>query len=442
MRGRGGPCRVVGDTTRWAALQPGTLPPGSAPLIAHSVAFEAIESPPRKRKAAELGRSQSGGAVDSDSETILLTSTAASTADVAARRAAESDTQRSCSESRHASDYEDDSELSEDEGGSYGATLVTEAGLNDRTTPNGARLPLSGLILRSVRRGAPGRPLVLQGNMAAAGIAPGPTVIAAANAMDSPLDSSLGAEATGAGQPCRTLCARRRDEVEVFAAPMHGVDESIRTGAEALLHEFWDRDDCAKNCISRLLEIQLKGMSLRSGRKTGRVDVSAAGAGTGVEKFLVWQVIREEEVIKKRAQRFEQPCRKVVGALILQRKRPAKRCPGGAVIEYVAVSRSRGGQGWPLVLAAEGICRGLGARVLYSAADLSQEGQFADVTASPSPPGCKYHRRSAMAAHYRWGFGESSKEEWKELGLHLYDDRRCAVEYMKKILDEGTEIGS
>lgn len=442
MRGRGGPCRVVGDTTRWAALQPGTLPPGSAPLIAHSVAFEAIESPPRKRKAAELGRSQSGGAVDSDSETILLTSTAASTADVAARRAAESDTQRSCSESRHASDYEDDSELSEDEGGSYGATLVTEAGLNDRTTPNGARLPLSGLILRSVRRGAPGRPLVLQGNMAAAGIAPGPTVIAAANAMDSPLDSSLGAEATGAGQPCRTLCARRRDEVEVFAAPMHGVDESIRTGAEALLHEFWDRDDCAKNCISRLLEIQLKGMSLRSGRKTGRVDVSAAGAGTGVEKFLVWQVIREEEVVKKRAQRFEQPCRKVVGALILQRKRPAKRCPGGAVIEYVAVSRSRGGQGWPLVLAAEGICRGLGARVLYSAADLSQEGQFADVTASPSPPGCKYHRRSAMAAHYRWGFGESSKEEWKELGLHLYDDRRCAVEYMKKILDEGTEIGS
>merc|ERR1719384_2257229 len=102
----------------------------------------------------------------------------------------------------------------------------------------------------------------------------------------------------------------------------------------------------------------------------------------------------------------------------------------------MAVSRQRGGKGWHLVCAAEEIVRDLGLSVLYSAADMSHDGRYADLTASPglTPAGGRTER-SAMAAHHRWGFVQSSKEEWKDLGLTEYDDRRCTVHYMKKALD-------
>jgi len=240
--------------------------------------------------------------------------------------------------------------------------------------------------------------------------------------------------------PHTTKIKPSKHNSQVFAAPMRDVDESIRAGAEALLHHFWCGDTAAKCCISRLLEIQLKGMSLRSGRKTSRVDVSATGAN--VEKFLVWH--ESEDEVKTittsgtRGRPTEIKFKRLVGALVLQWKRPTRRRDrnlGGAVIEYVAASRAAGGQGWPLVQAAQGLCKELGLRVLYSAADMSQDGSYAD---GPICPIKGIADRSALAAHQRWGFNESSKEEWKALGLTMYDDKRCTVHYMKKTLGPGS----
>jgi len=223
---------------------------------------------------------------------------------------------------------------------------------------------------------------------------------------------------------------------------MSDVDEGIRSSAERLLHEFWNRDDGAKACISGLLDMQLKGISLRSGRKTGRVDKSASSGES--EKFLVWQAILEDSAGRvvdaasiKSSRSRASVNEKVVGACVLQCKASRTRTKkGGAVIEYIAVSRLRGGKGWPLVCAAEQIVRDLGLSSMYSAADMSHDGRYADLTASPGlKPADGRTERSAMAAHHRWGFRESSKEEWKALGLTEYDDRRCTVHYMKKTLD-------
>jgi len=129
---------------------------------------------------------------------------------------------------------------------------------------------------------------------------------------------------------------------------------------------------------------------------------------------------------------------RAVGALVLRWKSPADEGSrseggaGGAVIDYVAALRSRGGRGWPMVLAAEAICRRQGLGVLYSAADLFQSGQFADLAPRDEAQGREM--RSAIAAHERWGFAPSSSDDWKASGLGLYDQRKCRVHYMKKVL--------
>merc|ERR1711879_940081 len=48
---------------------------------------------------------------------------------------------------------------------------------------------------------------------------------------------------------------------------------------------------------------------------------------------------------------------------------------------------------------------------------------------------------SAVDAHRRWGFVESSLSEWKDIGLDTYDEKRCQVVYMKKVLADTIGYG-
>jgi len=116
------------------------------------------------------------------------------------------------------------------------------------------------------------------------------------------------------------------------------------------------------------------------------------------------------------------------------------------VIDYVAAQREKGGRGWPMVLAAEILCKKEGFSVLWSAADLAQDGckdasasplserRRCGVTASSETAPVPAQDTSAVAAHKRWHFSPSSAKEWKAAGLVLYDERRCRVSYMKKQL--------
>lgn len=465
----------------------------AAQRAAAKAALAALLPPPAAEETAF--RPPAGGALRPPtaaimpSEALLRASAAAAEAAMERGSALRGAPISSCSESEHsrhrsateasATETGSDSD-SEAEGAHYDAAMLAEGRPRKRPRlPKASKMPCSGAILRSVRGAAatvnngrfpllPPLPLGHAGGCGGRSFASGraaaglgsPGAVTAATAASNGSSSSIangtssGSSAAGStlavasngvpmgistgpfGQPFQLPPPFARAKVEVSAARMHEIDESIRSGAEKLLHEFWDRDDASKICISRLLDMQLKGISLRSGRKTGRVDNSGGGSSTA-EKFLVWQAIHEDANGRRVGLGSQTTATlRVVGALILQWKRRSGRKQGGAVIDYIAVSRSRRGQGWPLVCAAEGICRDLGLDIIYSAADMSHDGRYADLTASPAltPVGGVKQERSAMAAHGRWGFRESSKEEWKSLGLPQYDDRRCTVHYMKKPL--------
>jgi len=279
--------------------------------------------------------------------------------------------------------------------------------------------------------------------------------------------------------------------LEVYAAQLPLASEKERISAEAVLRYAWRRDQEAMSCISHLLGLQLKSMRLRSGRETARCAPPAQTGKAG--KWLIWEEVGGGEDEESRGSPVSEPSAaaasgaassampgaaesspsasgaegadvarntdgangagsahssngqgvpprtgRAVGALVIRWKRQADEGSrgvggaGGAVIDYVAALRSRGGQGWPMVLAAEAICRRQGLGVLYSAADLSQTGQFADLAPRDEAQGREI--RSAIAAHRRWGFVPSSSEEWKASGLELYDQRKCRVHYMKKVL--------
>jgi len=214
-------------------------------------------------------------------------------------------------------------------------------------------------------------------------------------------------------------------ELELYAMRMHEAEVRVRREAEALLHGCWG-DGGAARAVSRLLELDTpaSGMTLRSGRHTGRGSSTAPG-----ETWLIWEQRprRASDGDVDGDSDADSSCSPVVGALVLRSKRPLhddgklEFAPQGTVfIEYVAARRSHGGRGWPMVLAAEGICRREGFGSLYSAADLVQDGRFADVEGT-----------SAEAAHLRWGFQRISEEEWTSVGLDLYD-HVCRVAYMRK----------
>ncbi|CAE8603102.1 unnamed protein product, partial [Polarella glacialis] len=117
---------------------------------------------------------------------------------------------------------------------------------------------------------------------------------------------------------------------------------------------------------------------------------------------------------------------------VLRQQRNGKPSEAPIVIDYIASRRQLGGRGWPMVLAAEELCRQQGIGSLWSAADLTQDG----VGAEPGLSETSVERRgpSAVDAHKRWGFVESSKKEWRTVGLELYDESRCRVLYMRKDL--------
>lgn len=206
-------------------------------------------------------------------------------------------------------------------------------------------------------------------------------------------------------------------KLDVYAVPLTTASEELRRSAETLLHAAWCNDPSAKLVISIALGLTLNGMSLRSGSRTARCLRSPQGnSKRGDAHWLVW-----EET---------QPSKHFVGAMILSRT----GCPGsGAVsIDYMAARRGQGGRGFPMVLAAEAVCKQEGFNELYSAADLSQLGQGAD------PPGSN----SAADAHSRWGFKKITKKEWEAAGLTLYDASKCSVRYTRKRLSPPSSAGA
>ncbi|CAK0815957.1 unnamed protein product [Prorocentrum cordatum] len=205
--------------------------------------------------------------------------------------------------------------------------------------------------------------------------------------------------------------------LEVLAMPLHLATEELRKTSEGILHAAWRDDDVSKQTISSHLGLQLNGMRLRNGKQTSRC--SSVARGGRVDKWLVWERTAGAPAPSASSGRM-------VGALLLRRQVPKDHRSKGAIsIDYVSAQRSAGGKGWPMVQAAEAICRGEGFRDLWSAADLSQDG------------GANWDGKrdgSALAAHRRWGFSASSAAEWKATGLELYDEQRCRVAYMRKAL--------
>jgi len=231
-----------------------------------------------------------------------------------------------------------------------------------------------------------------------------------------------GASVTYANAPLPKL------ELELYAMSMASTEEHVRRQAEDVLHSAWGSDTKAALYVSKLLDlVPNTGMTLRSGRQTGRHKAQSA-ANRGGEKFLVW----EQRSARRRPD--EDSPGKLVAAMVLRTKRPstdedpnpelsaAPTRGGFAFIEYVAALRSQGGRGWPMILAAEAICRQRGFGALYSAADLAQDGRYADASGT-----------SAKAAHERWGFRPISEEDWTAAGLDLYDST-CSVAYMVKFM--------
>jgi len=210
--------------------------------------------------------------------------------------------------------------------------------------------------------------------------------------------------------------------LEVFALPLQLANEEIRKSAEVVLHGAWSSDSEAQASISHLMGLQLKGISLRSGKKTSRLEVLSRSREKG-RHWLIW------EEVANSTDMLPTTDTRAVGALLLRQQCSSN--DGAMVIDYVAACRTCGAAGWPMVLAAEAICRKEGRTVLYSAADLTQDGCRAEFQPDEKPG---KGGKSALDAHCRWGFAESSAEEWKAVGLELYDENRCDVRYMKKCL--------
>lgn len=99
-----------------------------------------------------------------------------------------------------------------------------------------------------------------------------------------------------------------------------------------------------------------------------------------------------------------------------------KHLRGGAVLEYISARRDTGARGYPLVLAAEEVCRLLGLKELFSACDLTHRGQAFGGQATP-----------ALTAHRRWGFQDIDSEEWAERRFGEYT-RESKVHFMVKQL--------
>jgi len=207
--------------------------------------------------------------------------------------------------------------------------------------------------------------------------------------------------------------------LEVFALPLQLANEDLRRSAELVFHGAWSGDSETQAALSHLLGLQLKGISLRSGKKTSRL----AHRREKGRHWLLW-----EEVVSS-TDMLPATDARAVGALVLRQQRSSN--DGAMVIDYVAARSSCGAAAWPMVLAAEAICQKEGHKVLYSAADLTQDGGRAEFKPDEKPG---KGGRSALDAHCRWGFAESSAEEWKAVGLELYDENRCDVRYMKKLL--------
>lgn len=204
-----------------------------------------------------------------------------------------------------------------------------------------------------------------------------------------------------------------KGNIEVYAIPLKLADEDLRKSAEAVLHLAWNYDKEAKSAISYLMGLGLKGINLRSGKQTSRCEAQKKDKGG---HWLIWEEAASPDITPPRDAR-------AVGALLLRRQGVGNS--GGIVIDYISARRSRAGRGWPMVLAAEAVCRKEGLRTLYSAADLTQDGCGCDP--EDGRKGC-----SAIDAHHRWEFRESSAEEWRAVGLDLYDENKCSVAYLKK----------
>lgn len=206
--------------------------------------------------------------------------------------------------------------------------------------------------------------------------------------------------------------------LKVYALPLSRASEQLRKSVEAVLHAAWAHDRGANHSVSMLLGLQLNGISLRSGRRTARCEAPSAKRKGG--HWLVWEELFPRSVSTP-APRPEE--RKAVGAMLLRRQQNKNgKHDGPAVIDYVSADRSQGGRGWPMVLVAQEICRQESVGMLYSAADLSQDGARGGL--------------SAIQAHERWGFQAISLEEWRKAGLELYDETRCCVRYMSKVLTD------
>lgn len=194
--------------------------------------------------------------------------------------------------------------------------------------------------------------------------------------------------------------------LDVFAAPVGAASEAVRLQAEGLLCEAFPCFN-SRASIVRLLGLHDGGsINLRSGRKPKRSRIAAVA----YQRWLIWETLDDE----------------MVGAAILSKQVRTKVGPahlrGGAVLEYIACKRHQGGAAHLLISAASQICRLLGLKEIFSACDLSQEGQA-----------FKGQSCRALDAHRRWGFVDMDQEEWHERRFVGYT-RESSVHFMVKTL--------
>lgn len=202
----------------------------------------------------------------------------------------------------------------------------------------------------------------------------------------------------------------------VFAAPLAATTEAVRTECEAVLHSAF-RSKGAMDSISLLVGLRTRDYQ-RQLRSRSRAQ-ALGGPAKMQRSWLIWQTVADPT-------QGQPDRRRTVGAAIMEWQVHAKSGPkhlrGGAVLEYIAARRDAGARGFPMVLAAEEVCRLLGLKEIFSACDLTQEGQAFGGKAT-----------AALTAHRRWGFQDIDAEEWAERRFGQYSEL-SDVHYMVKPL--------
>ena len=181
----------------------------------------------------------------------------------------------------------------------------------------------------------------------------------------------------------------------LYVADMNYATIDLRVEAEALLFEAF-KHDSYKEGIQDMLGLKKKQFPTRSGRQPSRQAVHV-----DTRTWLIYETICKDDRTT------------MVAAAIVQYRL-------GMNIEYIGSDSNAGGKAHLLIEAAVELCRSTRCGVLYSAADLTQDGHAWAGRAKHS-----------LKAHLLWGFQEVCDKDIMKERMKLYS-RSSAIKILFK----------